>query len=70
MASWKKCGNCRFNENCDEEDRHLCENTGRPFWREMPCPLCGGILSDVREHDGIRYRHCFACHFEFKEGEG
>lgn len=31
------------------------------------CPACGGILSRPREHDGILLRHCYSCHFEFKE---
>lgn len=33
----------------------------------IPCPSCGGILSEVREYNGIKYRHCYACHFEFEE---
>lgn len=29
------------------------------------CPCCGGPLSNIRTHNGARYRHCFACHKEF-----
>ena len=31
------------------------------------CRFCGGRLSEVRSHNGARYRHCFSCHFEFEE---
>ena len=33
------------------------------------CPKCGGALSEIREHNGKKYRHCYGCHFEFEEGE-
>ena len=36
-------------------------------WKPIPCPHCGGWLSDVREHEGKRYRHCYACHSELFE---
>ena len=26
----------------------------------------GGILSEIREHNGKKYRHCYACHYEFE----
>ena len=32
-----------------------------------PCQYCGGILSEIREHNSRKYRHCYACHFEFEE---
>ena len=32
------------------------------------CRFCGGRLSEIRTHNGLRYRHCFSCHFEFEEG--
>ena len=28
------------------------------------CPRCGGTLSTVREHNGRKYRHCYACRSE------
>jgi len=30
------------------------------------CRFCGGRLSEVRSHNGARYRHCFSCHFEWR----
>ena len=27
---------------------------------------CGGTLSEIREHNGKKYRHCYSCHFEFE----
>lgn len=34
----------------------------RRNWEE--CPICGGRMSDIRTYGELRYRHCFACHFE------
>lgn len=28
------------------------------------CPLCGGTLSEIRESNGKKYRHCYSCHME------
>lgn len=36
------------------------------FKREGYCPFCGGILSEVRERNGVKYRHCYSCNFEFE----
>ena len=33
------------------------------------CPFCGGNMSEIREHNGKRYRHCYACHFEWEVTE-
>ena len=61
-VSWKSCGNCRISGcgwNCGGDD-----------WEKIPCPFCGGTLSEIREQGGKRLRHCYACHFEFfLEGE-
>lgn len=35
----------------------------RRSWEE--CPYCYGRMSVIRTHGELRYRHCFACHFEF-----
>ena len=35
----------------------------------IPCPSCGGTLSEVRESKGKKYRHCYSCHFEFEVKE-
>lgn len=34
-------------------------------WQAIKCPLCGGWLGEIQEHKSRKYRHCFACHFEF-----
>lgn len=31
------------------------------------CPICGGILSEIRSDGKDRWRHCYSCHFEFPE---
>ena len=63
MAIWKTCGNCNRSgtEYCD-----LCHRT-TVLWRAIYCEKCGGILSEVREHNDKKYRHCYACHFEYEE---
>lgn len=66
MASWKSCGNCMRNTKCPYWV--FCEDKRSYMiaWEPIPCLLCGGILSEVREHNGKKYRHCFSCHFEFE----
>lgn len=62
MNSWKSC------ENCSSECKGFASPC--PWWNPIPCRYCGGALSETREHNGKKYRHCFACHFEFfEEGE-
>ena len=70
--SYKSCGNCRIYDRCIYEkpcvviDPFTFETIKQYHgWRPMPCPKCGGILSEVREHAGKKFRHCYACHFEF-----
>ena len=76
--SWKTCGNCvrnRINRMvgeylaCGETHKYWCNHLSQEmaFWEQIPCPLCGGILSEIREHNGKKYRHCYACHFEYEE---
>lgn len=65
--SWKTCDNC-----INLYDPYYCDRClDRDEWKPIPCPLCGGALSEVREHIRPRqqrmYRHCYSCHFEFKE---
>lgn len=67
MKNWKSCDNC---------DNYQCYKhiVARGIKTEEPCsdwePIlcrCGGTLSEIREHNGRKYRHCYACHFEFEE---
>lgn len=63
MSNWKSCGNCSIVYDpyyCD-----MCLEWNE--WKPILCPLCGGILSEIREHNGKKYRHCYACHFEYEE---
>lgn len=57
MSDYQSCRNC---------SRHHCHCENLALWKPIPCPSCGGILSEVREHNGKRYRHCYSCHFEFE----
>ena len=68
MSNGKSCENCAETEDCgygldDDPFEGDCS-----AWTPMRC-RCGGILSAPREHNGKKYRHCFACHFEFFEEE-
>ena len=69
MASWKSCDNCRIKPTCGETSKYWCNHLPHEnaFWQPFHCPSCGGILSKVREHNGKKYRHCYACHFEVEE---
>ena len=39
------------------------------YYKQLSCPKCGGILSEIREHNNKEYRHCYGCHFEFFIGD-
>lgn len=55
---WKSCGNCSV--------KGCAWNCCGDCWEPIRCPDCGGILSTIREHEGKKIRHCYACHFEFE----
>lgn len=57
MTEWRSCGNC---------SRHNCNCENLKLWKPIECSHCGGALSEIREHKGKKYRHCFSCHFEFE----
>lgn len=57
------CAMCEREERC--QDYLLCSENNWWFWRKIPCPACGGALSEIRTHNGKKYRHCYSCHFEF-----
>ena len=75
MASWKTCDNCWRSQTCGETSKYWCNNLPheKAFWQPIYCKLCGGPLSETREHkpkdeeETRRYRHCYACHMEFYE---
>jgi len=66
--SWKTCDNCA---------RWICSCENKKLWKPIPCPRCGGPLSELRKYrygggpirsmaryDGKWYRHCYSCHSE------
>lgn len=66
--NYKSCGNCALSDNgkCIVVPRLAyveCRKHYR-WWQPIPCPLCGGTLSEVRESNGKKYRHCYSCHME------
>ena len=62
MSDWRACNNCS-NDDCPwDHDGAACNR-----WEPIPCKRCGGALSEIREHNGKRYRHCYSCHMEFFE---
>ena len=63
MGDWKNCDNCKH-ADCQWKKGHACV-----LWKPILCERCGGPLSEVREHNGKRYRHCYSCHSEFFEEE-
>jgi hypothetical protein len=65
MGDWKSCENCRDQE-CYEAQAGLFTEITCECWEPIRC-RCGGALSEIREHNGKRYRHCYSCHFEFEE---
>lgn len=86
--SWKSCGNCVRNRTnrmvgeylaCGETHKYWCNHLSheKAFWEPIHCRLCGGPLSEIREHkikvgdeEVIRhYRHCYSCHMEFYKEE-
>lgn len=67
MSDWRSCDNCgdiecRSHINLDFPSIGCCTE-----WQLLRCPRCGGALSETREHNGRKYRHCYACHMEFFE---
>ena len=69
MTDWRSCDNC---------SRHNCHCENLRLWKPIPCPHCGGPLSELRKYrygggpigelakySGKWYRHCYACHSEF-----
>lgn len=70
MSDWRSC------ENCGDEKECWFGKDDYPFygdcsgWVPIPCPRCCGALSTTREHNGRKYRHCYACHAEFFVDEG
>ena len=67
MIDWKSCDNCAFacgyvQKLFKSSQKDICE-----FWKPIKCKYCGGVLSEIRQHNGKSYRHCYACHFEFEE---
>lgn len=66
----KSCNNCGF-EVCRKSVLRQPDTSVEPceFWRKIPCPYCGGALSEIREDGQRRWRYCYACHFEFEDGK-
>ena len=73
--SWASKVKCFFR-------RIICKITGHEYgccgWKPIPCPRCGGPLSELRKYrygggpigelakyHGQWYRHCYSCHSEF-----
>ena len=67
-----------FSWQLSEEISDFFCNTPTVIQADMPddcmvtetkhCPYCGEAMSEIREHNGKQYRHCYGCHFEFAEG--
>lgn len=67
--SYKSCGNCLLKVTCGETGKYWCNNLPheKAFWQPIPCPLCGGTLSEIRTDRAKRWRHCYSCHMEQEE---
>lgn len=64
MVNWMFCNNCNNYKRCIIEKTFPKVKENCECWTPMLC-RCGGSLSTIREHNGNKYRHCYACHFEF-----
>ena len=64
-----ECDTCIHNRGayCDAEA--CAEGDGYEPNTVYACPFCGGRLSPIRYNKGDRYRHCYACHFEWEAEE-
>lgn len=67
---FRDCDTCRHNHGayCTGE---ACKD-GDGYEPDLPPPKycrCSGRLSEIRIHNGRKYRHCYSCHFEFFEEE-
>lgn len=64
MSEWRSCDNCDVfpltNYCTVKTNTIVCD-----YWKSIPCKSCGGALSEIREHNGRKYRHCYSCHAEF-----
>ena len=65
MSSYKYCNNCltKIDGDCMPD---FC-GALLYLWQPIPCPHCGGILSEIRVHKGKKLRHCYSCNFDFYE---
>lgn len=63
INNWRNCGNCIA--SCEEVIRRVLAHYDCEFWTPIQCKYCGGLLSEIREHNGRKYRHCYSCHAEF-----
>ena len=68
MGDWRSCKNCDPVLMPHLTACRYCDYD-HSKWKKIPCQRCGGALSEIREHNGKRYRHCYSCHFEFFEEE-
>ena len=64
MSEWRSCDNCGVfpltNYCTVKTNTIICD-----YWKPIPCKSCGGTLSEIREHNGRKYRHRYSCHAEF-----
>ena len=69
MSDYKSCGNCRRKKTCGMLSSYWCNNSPheKEFWCPIPCPLCGGTLSEIRTDGKRKWRHCYSCHMEQEE---
>lgn len=62
----RDCDTCMNNQGSHCSARSCRDGDGYDPGPEKRC-RCGGKLSEIRVHNGRRYRHCYSCHFEFFE---
>lgn len=68
--NYKSCGNCSQEETCRLYFDCYDLNNEFVYWEKIPCPHCGGILSEIRHNADKSYRHCYQCHFEWEVNYG
>ena len=67
MTDWRSCDNCfHFGKICAGGFVEICITRKVSGWNPIPCKYCGGTLSEIREHDGKKYRHCYSCLMDYE----
>lgn len=67
MTDWRSCDNCfHFGKICAGGFFEICITRKVSGYKPIPCKYCGGPLSEIREHNGKKFRHCYSCLMDYE----